>query len=267
MQVLPLDKIRSLMSYGIQSPNDLFNLFDTEFFPTAVYWKTIDSKYLNLNLYATQYNLLDKLAINFNKSGLIHKSDYELFDEPIADAFREQDEIVLAKPHSILSFQKTLSLDPTNIIHNVSIKRTFINEQRKAMGIFGFTVNIRHACPELTLDKILQIHTKVVLQKLLLNLLSSKNNDTNTLFEITHLFLCLPGFYQHEIINQFSKLTKRELECVLLSLKNYPAKYIAKALNISNRTVEDYLQSVKTKFSLSSKSDINQWFWHFLSII
>lgn len=52
------------------------------------------------------------------------------------------------------------------------------------------------------------------------------------------------------------KLSGRELDCIFALNKGYSAKSIAKSLNLSNRTVETYIDSVRNKLSCNSKHDI-----------
>ena len=51
-------------------------------------------------------------------------------------------------------------------------------------------------------------------------------------------------------------LNKREAACLHLILKGYTAKGIGKLLTLSNRTVEDYVTSIKNKLNVSSKKEL-----------
>lgn len=52
------------------------------------------------------------------------------------------------------------------------------------------------------------------------------------------------------------KLSPRESECLFFTLRGKTAKQIAKYLNISYRTVEDYLNTLKDKFSSKNKYEL-----------
>ena len=52
------------------------------------------------------------------------------------------------------------------------------------------------------------------------------------------------------------KLTTREGECLFYILKAKSAKEIARLLNLSNRTIETYIEHLKFKFGAESKSDL-----------
>jgi DNA-binding CsgD family transcriptional regulator len=56
-------------------------------------------------------------------------------------------------------------------------------------------------------------------------------------------------------INQFH-LSKRQQECLLLIVKGKTAKQIAKALGLSHRTVEEYLNNIKSKMRVATKSEM-----------
>jgi len=53
-------------------------------------------------------------------------------------------------------------------------------------------------------------------------------------------------------------LTPREIQCLRLTVKGYTAKMIARQLDISYRTVEEYLLNVRIKMGASSKSELIQ---------
>lgn len=51
-------------------------------------------------------------------------------------------------------------------------------------------------------------------------------------------------------------LSKRELECLNLTVKGYTAKKIARELQISHRTVEEYIYNMRVKVGASSKAEL-----------
>lgn len=52
------------------------------------------------------------------------------------------------------------------------------------------------------------------------------------------------------------KLTNREIDCITCLLNNKTATQTAQFMNISQRTVESYLENIKTKFNCHSKSEL-----------
>lgn len=52
------------------------------------------------------------------------------------------------------------------------------------------------------------------------------------------------------------KLSKRELECLFLLLRGQTAQQTADILKLSRRTIESYLDNIKTKFGCFNKSEL-----------
>jgi len=57
-------------------------------------------------------------------------------------------------------------------------------------------------------------------------------------------------------VRMLNQLSQRERECVNYMAKGYTAKKIAKELNISNRTVEAYLDNVKRKLRCQNRAEL-----------
>lgn len=71
----------------------------------------------------------------------------------------------------------------------------------------------------------------------------------------------------YEIVNDINRLiflttiygynfSKRELECIPLLLKSMSAKQIAEHLNLSYRTIETYINNLKTKTNTTNKNEL-----------
>ena len=58
------------------------------------------------------------------------------------------------------------------------------------------------------------------------------------------------------LTNHKTNLSKREIECLQLTIKGYTAKRIGRELGISNRTVEEYLVNIRIKMGVSSKAEL-----------
>lgn len=69
---------------------------------------------------------------------------------------------------------------------------------------------------------------------------------------------------QSNIVERFSflnslykcKFTKRELDCIPFLIKGYSAKQIAENLNLSFRTIESYINSIKIKTKSNNKNEL-----------
>lgn len=69
----------------------------------------------------------------------------------------------------------------------------------------------------------------------------------------------LLGFYIDISIQEIFttiRLSKRQMECLFYLVRGMSAKQIARKLNLSNRTVEDYLENLKLKFDCTHRSDL-----------
>lgn len=62
--------------------------------------------------------------------------------------------------------------------------------------------------------------------------------------------------HQDDININNVKLTRREMQCLQLTVKGYTAKKVARQLGISFRTVEEYLNNIRAKAGAHSKSDL-----------
>jgi DNA-binding CsgD family transcriptional regulator len=61
-------------------------------------------------------------------------------------------------------------------------------------------------------------------------------------------------------------LTKQQMICAAYLMHSYTAKQIAKIMNLSYRTVENHIETIKQKFSCQDRSElINQLFSEFPS--
>ncbi|MFI4919338.1 MAG: LuxR C-terminal-related transcriptional regulator [Legionellales bacterium] len=72
---------------------------------------------------------------------------------------------------------------------------------------------------------------------------------------ITQLGLLQPKKPENNKLNGIT-LTRREIECLRLTVKGYTAKKTAKVLQISHRTIEEYLTNIRTKTGIKSKAEL-----------
>jgi len=87
------------------------------------------------------------------------------------------------------------------------------------------------------------------------------------LFDSDKIPLTNPNSLTQLKINK-TYLTKREIECLQLTIKGYTAKRIARQLNISHRTVEEYLCNIRIKTGTSSKAElIEMTIDHFMPLV
>jgi DNA-binding CsgD family transcriptional regulator len=110
----------------------------------------------------------------------------------------------------------------------LSIRMPWYNEDNKVIGLFGCSI------------------------------LLGVQPLANSLSEVSRLGLlnCVPDSIISgiEINNQY--LSKRELECLHLAIRGKSARQAAIELGISQRTVEEYLNNIKLKMRVKSKSEM-----------
>lgn len=123
----------------------------------------------------------------------------------------------------------------------LSIKCPWYNENKQVVGVFGCSIVMgKHNIAD-SLAKIID-----------LGLFDSQQMSLN------------PKSPNPLKINK-NYLSKRELECLHLTIKGYTAKRIARVLDISHRTVEEYLVNIRLKIGANSKSElIEMTIEHFL---
>jgi DNA-binding CsgD family transcriptional regulator len=68
----------------------------------------------------------------------------------------------------------------------------------------------------------------------------------------------LSQFNTEELSSKFCTMnfSKRELECLLLTVRGKPAKQVSYELGLSRRTVEEYLNNIKVKMNVFSKAEL-----------
>jgi len=91
---------------------------------------------------------------------------------------------------------------------------------------------------------------------LLINFINKQN-------EFLHCELSDKSFHEQlsynglkDLERKASQLSRREHECIYLSLRGKTAKEIGKLLSLSFRTVEDYLNNAKSKLGCLNKRDL-----------
>jgi len=120
-------------------------------------------------------------------------------------------------------------------LHFLSIKSPWYDEQGEIIGVMGCSIVLgQHSLSE-SLTKITELGVFDA------NAITPKKNITAEDITVNNVHL-----------------TPREIQCLRLTVKGYTAKMIARQLDISYRTVEEYLLNVRIKMGASSKSELIQ---------
>lgn len=139
--------------------------------------------------------------------------------------------VISSKATSIFE-EDNLRKDNVNV-QFLSVKSPWYDDNDNIIGVFGCSI---------VLGKHSLANSLSVVRKL--GLLDNDNLPANSLPTLNNLK-----------INNIS-LSTRELECLQLTVKGYTAKRIARELNISHRTVEEYLYNIRIKAGAGSKAEL-----------
>ena len=115
----------------------------------------------------------------------------------------------------------------------LSIKCRWYDDDNVIRGVFGCSIVLGKHSLATSLSAVME-----------LNLFDSNKMSDNKQNQIPNL------------INNKTYLSKRELECLHLTIKGYTAKRIGRELGISHRTVEEYLLNIRIKTGASSKAEL-----------
>lgn len=116
----------------------------------------------------------------------------------------------------------------------LSIKSPFYDENDSLLGVLGFSIVLgKHSLAD-SLSTLTQ--------------LGMMNNQQN--FSVQ-----APLTLENLTLGQIH-LTQRERECLFYTVKGYTAKKIARILNLSYRTVEEYLTNIRIKTGATSKAEL-----------
>lgn len=153
---------------------------------------------------------------------------YKLFESTsIKPSVENNKEVMKKEQYKII--EEHANLNDDNPLHTLSIKMPWYSNENKVIGLFGCTIVLGN---QPLADSLLQI-TK-------LNLFSSSS------------FPHLP--IGAEINSVY--LSKREMECLALTVNRKTAKQIGQRLKLSSRTVEEYLNNIRNKMGARSKAEL-----------
>jgi DNA-binding CsgD family transcriptional regulator len=187
------------------------------------FWKDTNGKYLGSN-----QNELDLLGITaFND--LIGKDDREIMDLAPANTCRKNDQEVLLSGNCMVFIESPVKEMGEKSC--ISYKMPLYNSQGKTIGTFGIGYKINSLPSQ---------------EEILNEILLFAGPIARNLFRQTFLNLKQSQF----------KLSARQIECLDLLAKGMTYKQIATTLNLSSRTVEHYIETIKTKLDCESRHDL-----------
>lgn len=190
--------------------------------PLCVYFGNVDSKNLKIN------------ELTIEASGFISVKD--AIGKTVAAVLKKESAIrTIAHDKDVMLNHKRKIIEQVEVrkddinLHTLSIKLPWYGDNNDILGYLGCSIVAGRQSLSDSLSQVSQ-----------LGLLSpSKATDLFPGSEINHIYL-----------------SERETECLQLYTQGKTAKEIAKIVNLSHRTVENYIYNIKVKMSVSTKAEL-----------
>ena len=170
--------------------------------------------------------------VKISKKQLIGQSDHNLPWASCASQYRQYDEEALMG--QISSVFEPMPIDQNTILSINAVKRPIRENTGEIIGVFA------------------QINILPINSNLGKGLSALRNKDKKLMAQ-SH---CEPKNHKLAHFNEAFKLTQRETECLFLLIRAKSAKEIAQFLEISPRTVEAYIEQIKNKMGVSTRSEM-----------
>lgn len=211
-------------------------------FPQFVFWKDIHSTFLGCNGKFSEAVGLD------SPCSIVGKTDFDMpWAKNESDAYINDDKTIVTTGLPKLNYIE-LQQQRDKSAHLMLVnKMPLYNALQKIVGVMGMYVDIteHHSMLSHPQNSFLENSDISFFSK---DQISAKS-------KINNVFLLSYG-------GHFTKLTKREAECIALLYHGLNNKLIAKKLNISYRTVEEYFSKIKTKLGCKTRLDIYRVAFH-----
>lgn len=212
--------------------NDLLNYINlgtTEFvdkLPGYLTVKDVQSKFLLLN--KNNANL-----VGLTCEDAIDKTDYDIKCEAVkyADDFVKQDQLTIK--HNNMKYLGYFSYANNAWKIMLGEKCVIKNEKDQPIGITSYMTDVTN-CKLFDIARFMIKH-------------DDKNHRIITQDQFCYIFN--DNYLE-------SNLTQRQSECLFFLLRGYSYKSIAKILNLSPRTIEIYVESIKNRLDCCSKSQL-----------
>ena len=170
--------------------------------------------------------------LKVSRKNVIGYTDFNLPWARLTELYQKHDRDAMQKNKS--EVLEPVQIDQSMTISSRTLKLPITDSSGEVIGIFGqmdvlaVNNNLNEALSTLIFcDKIKVAHTNHLLKN-----------------------------YRLDHYDKNLKLTQRETECLFLLIRGKSAKEIARFLKISPRTVEVYIENIKLKMKISSRSQI-----------
>lgn len=212
--------------------------------PINIYWKNKQGVYLGCNL---------RNAITCgcdSPSDMIGKKLEHIFsDNKIRNALKKVDDKVISQNKIFVGEEQGYDLNGKKAIYS-SRKIPLQNKKGEPIGLIGFSIDITNQ-KKLFLSR--ENHKAERTKKsFFYRSLENKSSSFKELFnkKFNQEKYILPEKYKGVY------LTHREVQCLAYLTSGYSAKRIAQLFNISYRTVESHLATIRTKLYCRTRSEL-----------
>lgn len=189
--------------------------------PGYIGWKDINGYHLGCNR-----NLAAVLHLK-DSTEIIGLQDHELADHTIESSlFHKKNDQLVLKGDTIRGIHKSAAPYDGKLFYFV--KKPLFNKANKMTGLIYY-------CHEFVASTAL-----------------------SSLFDINIKYGAefVPSHYRIGSHDNVFNLSTRELECLFFILRGRSAKQIGEIMCLSKRTIESYIENIKSKFGCNTKSDL-----------
>lgn len=189
-----------------------------------VYWKDHEGKYLGAN------EIFIHDACVGTASNIIGSTDADQAWKKQAKLMMKNDQYVM-QTGAIKTDIELARMPDDNIVHFLSHKSPLRNRIGKIIGVLGLSYNLDNDTWDD--EKFIEIGTML---------------GSHALHQVKRFLL--------KRQKQDYQLSKRQLDCLYYYAKGMTMKQIAEHLSLSSRTVEHYIEAIKTKFNCTTRVEL-----------
>lgn len=184
--------------------------------------------FIDTNYHILQVNEESASVLGFSSpKSAVNKSIYDVADTHSSEVVINNYKKIYTEKH-IKIHEEHILLKNEIKLHRILIHSPIYNNEDKIIGLTGMTIVVgKHSISD-SLSKAIELR--------LIDMPSSQQNN------------------MHLLENKF--LSKREKECLNQIVRGKSARAIADLLGLSKRTVEGYLENIKNKLNVSTKSEL-----------
>jgi DNA-binding CsgD family transcriptional regulator len=187
----------------------------------AAYWKDKKGHYLGSNQ-------LMLLANNFkSEKDLLDNTDLDLWYQDQALIMMNNDQEISKRDKAKIYIESCHSHRTNHPVNYLSYKVPLRSGNGTIIGIFGLSFRMESETFITALNELGSLINPIILKKI------AQRPQTNA-----------------------AQLTPRQMDCLYCLVKGMTYKQIAKTLNLSPKTIEHYLDTIKLKLNCSNRSEL-----------